>query len=115
VWDPTKQLAREEFAANRDVMPTNPLVSIDGAEVPHMESFFVEQRRPYRFTIPELTGEPLGPAGSYYALDYSWTVMLRPLSPGEHIVVVSDMVPNVSVPGTVTFDLARITYHLHVH
>ena len=110
-WDTSKALARQTYLDGLYPLVKDPNVVVDGVAVSDPDQFYIEQRHPYRLTIGQFTGDPLGPPGKYWALDYGWPVVIKPLAAGNHTIVLSDQLPNAD--GSV-YDVAQITYHIHV-
>jgi hypothetical protein len=103
---------RECAAAGFDEFwPTSPSITVDGAAVPDITRFRT-QTPVFGYTLPEdnLLGAPAGTTATK-AISDGIAVMLKPLSPGRHRVVISYESPFLPGPGTTTYDLTVVGKH----
>jgi hypothetical protein len=77
-----------DISLDNSMMLLNPEVIVDGRSLPLGGSTWF-QRDPFTLELPE--GNLFGaPAGSYNGISNGWFVMLEPLAPGEHSIIVRD-------------------------
>ena len=91
--------------------PSPPSVTVDGATVPNI-TLFRTQTPVFGFTLPEdnLFGAPAGTTATKAVSD-GIAVMLKPLSAGQHRLVISYESPFLPGPGTTTYNLNVVGKH----
>ena len=103
---------RECAAAGFDEFwPTPPSVTVDGVAVPGITRFRT-QTPVFSFTLPEdnLFGAPAGTTATKAVSD-GIAVMLKPLSVGQHRIVISYTSPFLPGPGSTTYNLTVVDKH----
>ncbi len=81
----------EELTAltlNEAMFMTNPRVNVDGRDIPVGGSAWIMDD-PFTVELPEGNLDGL-PAGEATVQTMGWFVMLEPLAPGKHTIVISD-------------------------
>jgi len=91
--------------------PTPPSVVVDGLAVPNITTYRT-QTPVFGFTLPaaNLFGAPPGTTATMAVSD-GIAVMLKPLSPGLHRIVISYESPFLPGPGSTTYDLTVAGKH----
>jgi hypothetical protein len=91
--------------------PTPPSVTVDGVAVPDITRFRT-QTPVFSYTLPEdnLLGAPAGTTATKAVSD-GIAVMLKPLSVGQHRIVISYASPFLPGPGSTTYNLTVIDKH----
>jgi hypothetical protein len=91
--------------------PTAPSITVDGVAVPDITRFRT-QTPVFGYTLPEnnLYGAPAGTTATKAVSD-GIAVMLKPLAPGRHRIVISYESPFLPGPGSTTYDLTVTDKH----
>jgi hypothetical protein len=80
-------------------------VSVDGKEIADVHNYRAASPEAFDVTLPEgnVLGFPAGTYGPHVADGYS--IMLTPLTPGQHTIVVHAVNPGASIDYTMTFHI----------
>jgi hypothetical protein len=124
-WDETVEKVEPAVDAFAETKATfrNVHLVVDGQDLGDVEPYYTEVTEPRPLVIPALEGEPFGPAGDFVQVSQGWPVVLQPLAPGEHTIVLSDEIadteddgttPETDASGQPTWSLAQYTVHLTV-
>jgi hypothetical protein len=91
--------------------PTPPSISVDGLTVASITRYRT-QTPVFGYTLPEdnLFGAPAGTTATK-AISDGIAVMLKPLSPGRHRIVISYESPFLPGPGSTTYELTVVGKH----
>jgi hypothetical protein len=91
--------------------PTPPSIVVDGLAVPDITRYRT-QTPVFGYTLPadNLLGAPAGTTATKAVSD-GIAVMLKPLAPGRHRIVISYESPFLPGPGTTTYDLTVVGKH----
>lgn len=91
--------------------PSPPSIVVDGIAVPDVTRYRT-QTPVFGYTLPadNLFGAPAGTTATMAVSD-GIAVMLKPLSPGQHRIVISYESPFLPGPGTTTYNLTVVDRH----